>query len=1051
MNINELTHDTFGTPQNTGLIGLLARHPVAPNLLMALMIMAGVWGITKLNTQLLPSFNIDFATVRVAWSGASAEDVEKLITRPLEQELGNLDGLKGITSTSSDGYSVVSLKFDENTDMAAATEQAKELVNQVSTLPTSSQDPAVIRAVSYEPIAKVLITGSQPMQEMRQIAHQYKEELINRGVAKIDFSGMPLQEIAIQVPSATLRELGLSLDQIGRKISAASQDIPVGVVGRNDSARQVRFQSQRTDALAFETLPIITDEEGRLITLGDIAKIERRPRGKQVTITYKGQPSIILNLSRTGKGDTLKAAKILDEWLAETLPKVPHGLTLVSYDAQWTPIKERIDLLLRTGGGGLIMVVFILYLFLSARVAWWVSVGIPVSFMATLSILYLAGGSINMISLFALIMAMGIIVDDAIVVGEDTMTQYENGFTPIDAAEAGAWRMFAPVMSSSLTTIAAFSPLLLVGGAIGSMMSALPIVVICVIVASLIESFLILPGHLRISLQRGQYNKPSKMRRKLDTAFNYFKDKVFRPFVEIAVDYRWTTISLSLASLALSIGLILGGHLSFTFFPNSDGRTLTANIDFLVGTPADTVKEFLNEAERALYATEEELGEFIVTAITQHGFASSSGGARSGNNVGSIFVELTAPDSRSIRNREISDTWKSKLPKTIGIENVAILEPQTGPPGQDIQIRVTGRNVGSIKSAAVELKDLLNELPGVSGVEDDTPFGREQLVFSLTPTGESLGLTVEQVAQQLRAAYEGYSVHSVTGGNDELEVRVLLADEERNRLEGLQSLGIVLPDGDTVPIDIIVDSSSQRGFESLKRIEGELGITVFGDVDREVNNANRILAQLVESSLPKLSSKYGVEFSYEGRQADQDETVGDMKRGAIFALIMIYLVLSWVFGSYGWPLVVMAIIPFSLAGALWGHVVMGLEMTILSIFGFFGLAGIVVNDSIILLVVYKELRENGIAVLDAVIEASCRRLRAVLLTSLTTISGLLPLLFETSLQAKFLIPMATSIAFGLGFATLLVLVLVPSMLTIYEDAANWLNRSAKGDDVFNTL
>ncbi len=1044
---NDSIFDTFTAPKQTGLIGIMAQHPVAPNLLMVIMIMAGIWGITKLNTQLFPNFNIDFATVQVGWRGASAEAVAKLITEPMEQELGNLDRLKNVSSTSSDGVSVVSLEFKDNTDMAAAIEQVKEVVDQVSILPASSATPQVIRAVNYESIAKVLITGSQPMQEMRQLAHQYKDELIDRGIAKVGFSGMPYQEIAIQVSSATLRELGLSLDQIGRKISAASQDIPVGVVGRNDSARQVRFQSQRTDALAFETLPIITDEEGRLITLGDIAKIERRPREKQVEITYKGQPSIILDLSRTENSDSLEAAKILDQWLAETLPQIPPGLTVFSYDARWTPIKERIDLLMKTGGGGLIIVVFILYLFLSARVAWWVSVGIPVSFMATLAILYLVGGSINMISLFALIMALGIIVDDAIVVGEDTMTQYEHGFAPVDAAEAGAWRMFAPVMSSSLTTIAAFSPLLLVGGAVGSMMSALPMVVICVIIASLIETFLILPGHLRMSLTKVQRNKTSKMRRKLDAGFNYFKDKLFRPFVEKAVFYRWTTISFALTSLALSISLVTGGHLSFTFFPNTEGRTLTANIDFIAGTPADKVKQFLNEAERALYATEEELGGFIVTAITQHGFSSSGGG----DNVGSVFVELTAPDSRSIRNRQIADTWKSKLPQVTGIENVNILEPHSGPPGRDIQIRITGNNIGNIKSAAIELKTLLSDLRGVSGMEDDTPFGREQLVFSLTPTGESLGLTVEQVAQQLRAAYDGYSVHSVSEGNDEIQVRVLLADEERNQLEGLQALEIVLSNGDTVPIDTIVNSRSQRGFETLQHIQGELSVTVSGDVDREVNNANRILAQLMESSLPKLTSKYGVKFSYQGRQADQNETVTDMKYGAIFALVMIYLVLAWVFGSYGWPLIVMAIIPFSLAGALWGHMAIGIEMTVLSIFGFFGLAGIVVNDSIILLVVYKELRDNGIAVLDAVVEASCRRLRAVLLTSLTTISGLLPLLFETSLQAKFLIPMAVSIAFGLAFATVLVLILVPSLLTIYENTAHWFNRSTESDDVFDTL
>ena len=1020
-------------PRNN-LLGLLAGHPVAANLMMTMMIIAGIWGLSKLNVQFFPNFDIDFVSVKVVWVGASAEDIEKLITEPLEQQLRGVDRAKELRSRSVDGLSLVTLEFKEGTDMGFAVDQVKEQVDLVRNLPATAETPEIGRIINYEPIASVLIAGPDDPRGLRSIVRRFERELLERGISNIRIFGLPEEEIAIQIPSETLRELGISLEDIGRRIGAASRDLPVGVIGRGESARQLRFKDQRRGELAFADLPVIVAEDGRLLTLGDIADIQRRPQNAQTTVTYRGRPAVEMRLSRSKDADSLKSARIMREWVEQTRPLLPTGFELNVYDERWGYIKDRINLLLKNGATGLVLVILILYLFLNVPAASWITVGIPTSFMAALGALYVYGGSINMISLFGLIMTLGIIVDDAIVVGEDAVTHFERGDSPLTSVQKGAQRMLAPVLASSLTTIAAFMPLLLVGGIIGIILRTLPVVVICVILASLIEAFLVLPGHLRGTFARVGSYRPRRLRKKLNDGFVRFRETRFRPTIVAGVRYRWLTVALAAAIFIVSIGWIAGGRIAFNFFPVAEGPIFFANVDFVAGTPKKHVADHLDKVEQALWDTNDHFGGgLVVTAISRLGLGESGDWERRrSENIGSVLVELVKPDARAVRNRTFIEEWRARIPDAPGLENLSIKEPTAGPPGQDIEVQITGPSLVAVKSAALALKNVLIDIPGVSGVEDDMPYGREQIILRLTPTGEALGLSVENLGRQLRAGYEGYLVQVMADNNDEVEVRVVLPDDERNRLDSLNEFEVMLPGGGTVPFANIVTLQTRRGFDSIRHVEGNLAITVTGDVDDAVNNDNRIIANLKQNTLPGLEQRHGVRFSFEGRQADQRETLSDMKRGAILALVLIYLVLAWVFGSYGWPLLVMMIIPFGLVGAIWGHTLMNIDLTILSMFGFFGLAGIVVNNSIILVVFYKQIRADGLDPEQAVVEAACQRLRAVLLTSLTTIAGLTPLLFETSLQAQFLIPMATSIAFGLAFATLLVLFLVPALLMIYE-------------------
>lgn len=1044
MVISYVTRFCMVQSHQSNLIGIFAQHKVAANLLMLMMLMLGVWALSKMNTQFFPNFALDFITVSVTWRGASTEDVETAITRPIEQELRTLDHVHKMDSTSANGISTIVIEYEEHTDMGEALDQVKEKISLLRNLPTTSEKPEISKVARYELIGRILFTGPQDPTELRHLAHQMEHELLERGIGKVDIEGLPDEEIAIQIPTAKLEELGLTLPVVSQRLANFSNDFPAGSIGRADIARQLRSLEQRRSELAFTSLPLLIDKAGRLVQLGDVAEIKRRPRQGEVTITYQGQPAIGLNLMRAESYDTLKSAQIMQQWLTDVQPKLPPHVKLHVYDETWTFLQDRINLLLKNGLSGLVLVVAVLFIFLNGRVAFWVAMGIPVSLMAMLAILYLIGGSINMISLFAMIMALGIIVDDAIVVGEDAFTHFQQGERSLLAAEGGAQRMLAPVVSSSLTTIAAFLPLMLISGIIGNILFDIPTVMICVLLASLIECFLVLPGHLRHSFHKIHGQKPNSIRIKLEKGFDTMRDVYFRPIVVKSVEYRWVIVTALVSVMILAIGLLAGGRINFVFFPSPEGTILMTNANFVAGTPPERVDSFLTELERTLWELDKELGGNIVkVAVVRHGAGVSGDneGAHQGEQFGSLLIELTSPDHRTVRNKEFIRKWQARINEVAGLESLTISERQGGPPGKDIEIRLYGNDPEQLKAASLELQAVLKTNKGVSGIQDDMPFGREQWIYSLTPEAMALGLTIESVGQQLRAAYDGYLAQIFQDGDDEVEVRVLLPDNERYSLQSLENFTLQLPNGSSMPFGTAVNITTKRGFEAIRHAQGRLAIQVSADVDIAVNNINKIVASLKKDYLPQLKNRYSLEYSLEGRTADQEETLADMKKGVLFALALMYMILAWQFASYGWPLMVMIAIPFGLVGAITGHWLLNIDLTILSLFGFFGLSGIVVNDSIVLVTFYKELRAAGVTVKEALIEASCQRLRAVLLTSLTTIFGLLPIIFETSLQAQFLIPMAVSIAFGLMFSTILVLLAIPALLAIYESimvhASEW--------------
>lgn len=1014
-----------------GFIGLFARHKVAPNLVMFVMILLGIVALLKLNVQFFPNFELDYATVRVVWPGANAEDVETSITEPIERVVRNVDQLEEMTSTSALGVSSITLKFKEGTNMIEAVDQVKQKVDELRNLPQDSETPVISRVIRYESVARLLlISENGDLSELRHLARDYERQLLDAGIDKIDFGGMPEEEMAVEVPQSVLQDYGLTLQAVSDQLSGMSRDYPAGSVGDDDSVRDLRAIEQRRDVLAFAELPLVVSETEN-VRLGDLAQLAQRVKRNAPVLLVEGQPAIEMKLQRAESGDTLKSSQIMQDWLKQTEANLPNGVRLQVYDEIWSLVNERIMLLVNNGVGGLILVVLILYLFMNGRVAFWVAVGIPVSFMATLMILYLLGGSINMISLFALIMALGIIVDDAIVVGEDALAHYEMGEPPLEAAEGGAHRMLSPVMASSITTAAAFLPLMLIGAEVGNILFAIPLVIIAVIFASLLESFVVLPGHLRHAFKKVKPSAPGTLRYRLDSTIDHFRQVHFRRLTRWVLAHRAITLATTLALMILAIGLLAGGRIAFVFFPSPDSTRLFADARFVAGTPPEVTADYVDHLYEALLETEAELEPGILRTAVLHRNKTYSG--ESGANFGGINIELVEPDARDTLNAEFIRMWQAKAGEVPGLDILTIEAPRNGPPGSDVEVRLWGASPEVLKQASLDLQQVLSQIPGVSGVKDDLPYGRDQLVYELTPQGKALGFTIASLGQQLSAAFSGRLAQIYTLGEDEVEVRVQFPREDQVKLATLSQMQVRTPDGESVPLSAVVTWRNKQGFDAVRHVDGRLAITVQGEVDKAVNNANRILAQLQASTLSELTANYGVSYSLEGQSKNQSETMGDMKIGLLIGLATIYIVLAWVFASYGWPLVVMMAIPFGLIGAIFGHWLLGIDMTILSLFGFFGLSGIVVNDSIILVSFYKRLREEGMAINQALEEAVVQRVRAVFLTSLTTIAGLTPLLFETSLQAQFLIPMAASIAFGLMFSTLLILLVIPATLSLYEE------------------
>ena len=1022
---------------STTLIDVFTRHKVAANLAMIMMILSGLWAADRINTQLDPTVQWPMVFINTNWPGASAEDVEQLIIVPIEQQIRTINELQETSSTSYNGGGWVRLHFSHSTDMILALEDVKERVAQIRNFPADMEPLVINKATDYEYVASVLLTGEGTLPELFSLARQFERELLDAGIDRIDFEGLPDEELAIQVSSQKLLQLNTTLDDIANEVATRSSNTPAGTVGRGQGSRQLRSLDQQRDVAGFESLEVAIEPGGRLIRLDDISEINKRAKDGESVLMRDGKPAIVLELMRLSDSDAIKSAGALHRWLDRTRPTLPKGVDIHVYEEVWVLLKEQLSMIFENGLSGLVLVILTLFIFLNGRVGMWVMIGIPVSFLfATLLYYAVFSGSINIIALIAFVMALGIVVDDAIVVGEDAVTHFENGLSPAEAAAAGARRMFPPVVTSSLTTMAAFVPLLITGGDLGQFIITLPMVMLCVIIASLIECFLVLPGHLRHSFEKQQNATPSRFRLAFDEKFARFKKEKYEPVLQTALANPGTTICIAVGCVVLAMSLAISGRVGVNFVTGMDLETLEANVEFSADADEDDRLQFMAHLEETLNTTNADTGDSNINGfVTSYNLARLNQEKKFGTQYASLEVEFAWEEDRTITPHAFVSQWREKVMKLPYVEQLQLQVAGGANNGRpDISIVLRGTDIPTLKQAAEELGDAMASHEGVSNVFDDLPYGKDQFVFSITPAGKSLGLTTESLGRQLRAAYSGRIVQIFNQDDVELEVKVMLPDDERERLTSLKQFPIRTPGGELVSLGMVAELTNRRGIDVINHNNGFLSVIVSASVDPEVNNTQRVLTHLNENSLPEIKEKYGLSSGLSGASERNQQIVDTMTIGAMLTLIFIYLILAWSFASYVWPLAVMFAIPLGLTGAIVGHYVMGMDIGAMSLLAFFSLTGIVVNDAIVLISFFRRNVEAGMEIMEAIHEASMSRFRAVILTSLTTISGLTPLMFETFSLAMYMVPIAITVCFGLAFATLLVLIVIPALIVIIERA-----------------
>lgn len=768
---------------------------------MIMLCLAGLWTIKNIPSSLDPPQPQAVVYVEVTWPGASAEDVEQLVTNPIEQQLYTLNDLEDLSSWSQNGSTRVIAWFQFDADIDQALDEVKQRVSNIRNFPVDIEPPVIYRRADTEPVSRLLVKGGDSVSELIPIVREMEADLLARGIAQIRYNGLPEEEIAILVDGKRLHELELTLDDLAALVGRMSQDVPAGTVGRAQGLYQLRSLEKRRDARSFEEMTIEIGD--RLIRLGDIAIVDKRAREGQPEVSQQGQPAIEMTLYRMAAEDALLADRIVDGWLADTRESLPPSIDVKVTQDVWRLLGAQLDMVVENGLSGLVLVILTLFLFLNGRVGTWVMIGIPVSFLGGLAIFHgVFDQGISIIALIAFIMSLGIVVDDAIVVGEQTVTEFENGKTPAQAAVDGARRMWVPVATSSLTTLAAFVPLLIMGGEMGAAILALPTALLCIILASLIECFLVLPGHLRSTLSRYKTPDPTSFRARFDARFMRFRDVTFRPLLDRALEHPGATVTGAIASMLVAISLIGSQHLGINLSTGFDFESLSAEVEFSSFATEDEKREFLNHLEGALDDTNETTAGTNVSGwVRRANRAYFDEEFKSGVQFSSISAEYVFEEERTLDPQSFADQWRGRveLPPYVERFHLGVEGGQNnGLP--DLTLVLRGEDLDSLKAASEELTDILAAYPGVSNVSDNLPYGKEQLIFSVTPAGSALGLTADSVGRQLRSAYSGRRVQIFNENKGELEVRVQLNDDERDDLGQLLRYPIRTPQGDFVPL-----------------------------------------------------------------------------------------------------------------------------------------------------------------------------------------------------------------------------------------------------------
>ncbi len=1047
------------------MIAWFAGNSVAANVLMILILAAGLLTAFTITLEVFPEISMDTITVTVEYPGAAPEEVEEAICARIEESVDGLEGIKKITSTANENVGMVRIQLEVGADLRDVLDDVKNRVDGITSFPAETEEPVIQELDNRQQVINIALYGDIEEKPLRQLGDRVRDDLAALdGITLVSLVNARPYEISIEVSEDDLRRHGLTMSRVADAVRRSSVDLPGGSVRTEGGEILLRTIGEAEVGREFEEIVLLTRPDGTQLRVGDVAEVRDGFAETDQSSLFDERPAVILEVFRTGDQNALEVADKVNRYIEESVAWLPPGMRMAPWNDNSIILQQRLNLLLSNGLLGFILVFIVLALFLRFRLAFWVSLGIPISFLGALWMLPMLDVTINMLSMFAFIVVLGIVVDDAIIVGENIYTHQQRGGGGLRGAISGAQEVSKPVIFAILTTIAAFAPLMAIDGTMGKFMRVVPLVVIPCLVFSLIESLLILPAHLshrkevadadRTAFSRAWRRFQGRFADGLTTAVRRF----YAPGLEVAIRWRYVTVAIGIATLSLTMGLWAGKYVGFVFFPDVPADFLTAGITMPLGTPVESTAEAAERIERSAARLRQEVldetGEDVVvhtltaigsqpTAEQQARNGGQFGTTVSAGHVAEVTIELTPSEGRAIDSDYLVDRWR-ELTGAIPDAEEVVFGASIFSAGEPINVQLAGPDIQQLEAAAEELKLKLAEYDGVYEIADSFLEGKRELKLGIRPQAELVGLSMSDLGRQVRQAFYGEEAQRIQRGRDELKVMVRYPEEQRRSLDDVESMRIRTATGLEVPFSEVADVEAGRGYATITRVDRRRAINVTADVDESQTNASDVLADLGEEFLPQLTDRYiGMTFSFEGQNAEQRDTMAGLGLGLILASIGIYALLAIPLRSYIQPALIMAAIPFGLVGAVWGHVIMGMDLTILSMFGIVALAGVVVNDSLVMVDFINRYREEHGSLHDAVREAGVARFRPILLTSLTTFVGLSPLMFEESMQARFLIPMAVSLAYGVLFSTFITLILIPCGYTVLEDLRALFTRGTR--------
>ncbi|MBM7072010.1 efflux RND transporter permease subunit [Shewanella sp. 202IG2-18] len=1018
-----------------GIIAWFAYNNVAANLLMWVLIIGGLFSAKLINKEIFPTFELNYLNVSVAYPGAAPQEIEEGIVIKIEEAIKDISGIEKMTSVAGEGVGSVNIEVTSGYEVQDVMDEVKLAVDAIATFPANIEKPNIYRQKPENNVIWVSVSGEMTQADMKEFAKKVRDDLANLpAVTKVKLRGMPDYEVGIEVSEDKLKEYRLSFVDVAQAVQNSSVDLPGGAIRAKDGDILLRTKGQAYTQSDFERIVVATQPDGSRIMLPQVASIKDGFQEGLFYTRFDAKPAAIIEVLSIDDQNAVTIASQVKQYIADEQASLPKAVTLGYWGDLTHYLEGRLNMMISNMVMGALLVFLLMAFFLDLKLAFWVMLGIPICFLGTLLLMPFDpfNLTLNMITLFGFLLVLGIVVDDAIVIGESVYTEIESHGHSVENVIKGAHRVAMPATFGVLTTIVAFIPMLMTPGPFGVIPMSIALVIILCLAFSLVESKWILPAHLahmKMKPKKAPNNAFSRIKYKFNNGLQRFIQEKYRPFIGKCVNVRYSVLMTFIGLLVITYGLLESGKVRWVFFPNIPSDFVQVQLEMENGTAETHTLKVVQEIEDALYRASEKLESQYGQPVLLHSQIDMNNRTNA-----FIFAELTKGEDRTATSDEIVEVWRNQLPDFVAVKKLDMNGSTSAGGGGDIAFRLTATDLGELSKAANELKQKLATYQGVYGISDNLSSGSQEIRLNIKPEAESLGLSLSDLAQQVRYGFYGYEAQRILRNKEEVKVMVRYPSEERKTLGHLESMMIRTPQGVAIPFSNVAEIETGESFSSINRVDGKRAITVVASVDKTKAEPSKITGEIQKEFLPILAQKYQrISTTLDGASKDEQEALYTMLKGAFFILFTIYALMAIPLKSYSKPLIIMSVIPFGIIGAVFGHMLIGIPLNILSLYGILALSGVVVNDSLVMVDFINKARKQGLSIKDTAIEAGVSRFRAIILTSLTTFIGLAPIMLETSLQAKIVIPMAVSLAFGILFATFVTLILVPSLYVILED------------------